>query len=109
MKKAFVVILLVGLGVGGWMTYQYTETGVWSVLPVTLTENEKGLRKVKQELVDVQVDIRTQERIAGTAGVASSPGLNALFDKRIELEKSVLVWEAAVEKEKAAAATPTFW
>ncbi len=85
MKKILAVLVLAAAGAG---VYQWSR-------PPALTESERRVRALEDELADVNAKIVAQERTAGRAGVAGSPALMELYDRRDRLQAEIAAARAA--------------
>jgi hypothetical protein len=75
MKKFFLFVVVLALAAGGWMVWQHGETGVWSLMPVELSPEEKDLLRMERRLAEVEERIAVQHRLDARAGSSGSPGL----------------------------------
>ncbi|GIW70576.1 MAG: hypothetical protein KatS3mg102_0118 [Planctomycetota bacterium] len=100
MKRLLKLVVVLALATGGWVVYQYTQTGKWSVLPVELSPEEQRLRELEAELAEIRGKIAAQERTLGRAGAAPTPALELLYSQRDRLQAEIDALRAAVQAER---------
>ena len=94
MKK--MILFLVVLAVVGLVAYNFATTGEFSILPVTMSEDEKALKRLEDERSALKREFAQAGRSAGLAGIDTSTDAAAIqiaidrVDQQIaELKKKI--------------------
>lgn len=86
MKK---LVLLIVVLVGVWLGVNYVRTGQFSFLPNALSDEERLVRDLEQELTQVNNQLAQSGRAAGMTGMDTTMDVSALMVKKEKLEKQL--------------------
>lgn len=86
MKK---LVLLIVVLVGVWLGVNYVRTGQFSFLPTALSDEERLVRDLEQELMQINAQLAQSGRTAGMTGMDTTADVSALMVKKEKLEKQL--------------------
>jgi hypothetical protein len=86
MKK---VLLLVVVLVGSLLAVNYYRTGTWTLVPTSLSAEEKHLKDLEAQLRSVEAEMSQTGRTASMTGMDATSEVSALMEKKQRLEKEI--------------------
>jgi tetrahydromethanopterin S-methyltransferase subunit G len=86
MKK---LILIVAALAAGWLGLNYLRTGEFTLSPAGMSEAERRLADLEEELAHVKAEIAQAGRSASMAGIDTTADVESLARRQEELEKKI--------------------
>ena len=86
MKKV-VLLLLVVLAI--WVGVNYVRTGKLTLMPATMSEDERHLKDLQDEMKAIDDKIAQAGRAAGLTGMDTTNDVSALMARKEQLQKEI--------------------
>ena len=86
MKK---VVLLIVVLVGALLAVNYQRTGRWTLVPTSMSEEERRLHDLEAELKSIEAQMSQAGRTASIGGLDTTADVSALMEKKQRLEKEI--------------------
>ncbi len=86
MKK---VLLLIVVLVGALLAVNYQRTGRWTLVPTSMSAEQRQLHDLEAELRSVESQMSQAGRTAGIGGMDTTADVSALMEKKQRLEKEI--------------------
>lgn len=86
MKKLLILIVVLGVA---WVGVNYMRTGQISLLPAAMSDEERELRELRDELAAVESQIASAGRSAGISGIDMTADVDGLLKKKEQLEEKI--------------------
>jgi uncharacterized protein (DUF885 family) len=87
MKK---VVLLIVVLVGVWLGVNYVKTGQFSLMPTSMSPEEKHVQDLKEQIAAIKEQMEQAGRTAGMTGMDTTQDVSALMVKKEKLEKELV-------------------
>ena len=87
MKK---VVLLIVVLVGALLVVNYQRTGHWTLVPTSMSAEQRHLHDLEAELRSVEAQMSQAGRTAGIGGMDTTADVSALMEKKQRLEKELI-------------------
>jgi hypothetical protein len=94
MKK---LVLLIVVLVGAWIGLNYMQTGEFSLFPSKMSEEERKIQALEEELASVRAQISQAGRAAGMTGMDTTGDVSALIERQEQLEEEIAKARKALE------------
>ena len=86
MKK---VVLLIVVLAGALLAVNYQRTGLWTLVPTSMSAEERILHDLEAELHSVEAQMSQAGRTASIGGMDTTADVSALIERKQRLEKEI--------------------
>ena len=83
------VLLLIVVLVGSLLAVNYYRTGTWTLVPTTVSADERHLKDLEAQLRAVEAEMSQAGRTASMTGMDTTSDVSALLEKKQRLEKEI--------------------
>jgi hypothetical protein len=86
MKKLLLFVLVLGVA---WVGVNYVRTGQLTLMPAALSEEERALKDLEEELASVNAQIAAAGRTAGMTGMDTTADVESLITRKKAIEAKI--------------------